>query len=30
MKNLNLQVFGVCVDHWVGSDLTPAVLNRQS
>lgn len=29
MKNLNLQVFGVCTDHWVGSKLTPAMINQQ-
>lgn len=29
MKSLNLQVFGVSMDHWVGSKLTPAMINRQ-
>lgn len=29
VKSLNLQVFGVCMDHWVGSKLTPAMINSQ-
>lgn len=29
MKSFNLQVFGVRMDHWVGSELTPAMINRR-
>ena len=29
MNNLNLQVLGVCMDHWVGSKLKPVMINIQ-